>query len=447
MENMAAEVIMPKLGMSMVEGTVIAWKKQVGDPIAKGEGIVDISSEKIEMELEAPADGILIAIAVNDGGVVPYGTVLGYIGESGEQIEHASHAGAESTQDVAAAAVAAEKTEPVSAAVTAENTTPAPAGRKGSNLRVSPVAKKMAEEAGLDLESITGTGPQGRITKEDVEKALAKEAASRAETAPQPQGTSQPAAAPLSSTQPAVEASKTASNQEVVERTAVTGMRKVIATRMLESLQQSAQLTMTAKADLTDLLALQRQLASELEKRQEGKLTVTDLIARAVVLSLKKHRLMNSAYLTDQQEPRIETYGHVHLGIAVALEKGLVVPVIRHADQLSLLELSKAIKSLGEQARNNRLSGDEMKGSTFTISNLGAYGVEHFTPVLNPPEAGILGVGAIEAVPVYRGEELQRRSLLPLSLTFDHRVLDGAPAAQFLGSVKDCLENPLSLLL
>ncbi|MED1883121.1 2-oxo acid dehydrogenase subunit E2 [Brevibacillus borstelensis] len=444
---MAAEVIMPKLGMSMVEGTVIAWKKQVGDPIAKGEGIVDISSEKIEMELEAPADGILIAIAVNDGGVVPYGTVLGYIGESGEQIEHASHAGAESTQDVAAAAVAAEKTEPVSAAVTAENTTPAPAGRKGSNLRVSPVAKKMAEEAGLDLESITGTGPQGRITKEDVEKALAKEAASRAETAPQPQGTSQPAAAPLSSTQPAVEASKTASNQEVVERTAVTGMRKVIATRMLESLQQSAQLTMTAKADLTDLLALQRQLASELEKRQEGKLTVTDLIARAVVLSLKKHRLMNSAYLTDQQEPRIETYGHVHLGIAVALEKGLVVPVIRHADQLSLLELSKAIKSLGEQARNNRLSGDEMKGSTFTISNLGAYGVEHFTPVLNPPEAGILGVGAIEAVPVYRGEELQRRSLLPLSLTFDHRVLDGAPAAQFLGSVKDCLENPLSLLL
>jgi pyruvate dehydrogenase E2 component (dihydrolipoamide acetyltransferase) len=156
---------------------------------------------------------------------------------------------------------------------------------------------------------------------------------------------------------------------------------------------------------------------------------------------------MNSAYLTDGQDARIETYGHVHLGIAVALEKGLVVPVIRHADMLSLLEISKAIKSLGERARNNQLGGDEMKGSTFTISNLGAYGVEHFTPVLNPPEAGILGVGAIEAVPVYRGEELQRRSLLPLSLTFDHRVLDGAPAAQFLASVKDYLENPYSLLL
>ncbi|MEJ8548703.1 dihydrolipoamide acetyltransferase family protein [Brevibacillus borstelensis] len=440
---MAAEVIMPKLGMSMVEGTVIAWKKKVGDQIAKGEGIVDISSEKIEMELEAPADGILLAIAVADGEVVPYGTVLGYIGQSGEQIEHAPHAEAESTQrqEVAAAAVAAEKTPPVPARVAAENTTPAPAGRKGGNLRVSPVAKKMAEEAGLDLESIIGTGPQGRITKEDVEKALASGAASRAETLPPPSATLRPSA------QPAMETAKTASIQEVVENTAVTGMRKVIATRMLESLRQSAQLTMTAKADLTELLALQKQLASELEKRQEGKLSVTDFIARAVVLSLKKHKRMNSAFLTDQQEPRIETYGHVHLGIAVALERGLVVPVIRHADQLTLLELSKAIKSLGERARNNQLSGDEMKGSTFTISNLGAYGVEHFTPVLNPPETGILGVGAIEAVPVYRGEELHRRSLLPLSLTFDHRVLDGAPAAQFLGSVKDCLENPLSLLL
>jgi pyruvate dehydrogenase E2 component (dihydrolipoamide acetyltransferase) len=224
-------------------------------------------------------------------------------------------------------------------------------------------------------------------------------------------------------------------------------MRKVIATRMLESLQQSAQLTMTAKVDLTELLSLQKQLAVEIERRQEGKLTVTDFIARAVVLSLKKHKQLNSAYFANQQEARIETYGHVHLGIAVALEKGLVVPVIRHADTLTLLEISKAIKSLGERARNNQLSGDEMKGSTFTISNLGAYGVEYFTPVLNPPEAGILGVGAIEAVPMYRGEELTRCSLLPLSLTFDHRVLDGAPAAQFLGSVKDYLEHPYTLLL
>ena len=427
---MAVEVIMPKLGMSMVEGTVIAWKKKVGDPVAKGERIVDISSEKIEMELEAPEDGVLLAIIVNDGEVVPYGTVLGYVGQSGEKLETSAQPAAGSTQNQEVAATAVAEVQ--------EQAAPSPAARKGSSPKISPVAKKMAEEAGLQWELIVGTGPQGRITKEDVEKALASGAAVQpVATVSSSAAASTPDPAPVN----------TASLQELVESTAVTGMRKVIATRMLESLQQSAQLTMTAKIDVTDLLSLQKQLAAETERRQEGKLTVTDFIARAVVLSLKKHKQMNSAYLTDGQDARIETYGHVHLGIAVALEKGLVVPVIRHADTLSLLEISKAIKSLGERARNNQLGGDEMKGSTFTISNLGAYGVEHFTPVLNPPEAGILGVGAIEAVPVYRGEELLRRSLLPLSLTFDHRVLDGAPAAQFLASVKDYLENPYSLLL
>ncbi|WP_400162430.1 dihydrolipoamide acetyltransferase family protein [Brevibacillus sp. TJ4] len=430
---MAVEVIMPKLGMSMVEGTVIAWKKKVGEAVAKGERIVDISSEKIEMELEAPGDGILLAIAVNEGGVVPYGTVLGYIGQEGEQVETSSPAqpAAAATQDQEVAATAAVQ----------EQAGPAPAARKGNSLKISPVAKKIAEEAGLNLELLVGTGPQGRITKEDVEKALASGAAAgRQETA-------SPVDSPAVSPAAAAASTSASASQERVESSPVTGMRKVIATRMLASLQQSAQLTMTAKADVTELLSLQSQLAEETKRRQEGKLTVTDFIARAVVLSLQQHKQMNSAYLTDQQEARIETYGHVHLGIAVALERGLVVPVIRHADTLSLLGISRAIKSLGERARNNQLDADEMKGSTFTISNLGAYGVEYFTPVLNPPEAGILGVGAIETVPVYRGDELVRSSLLPLSLTFDHRVLDGAPAAQFLRCVKEYLENPYSLLL
>lgn len=421
---MAAEVIMPKLGMSMVEGTVVAWKKKIGDQVAKGDGVVDISSEKIEMEVEAQADGILLAIVVAEGEVVPYGTVLGLIGQPGEKIEQIPNAVTASTanQEAAVTAVVEEKVAVL-----------APAASKGNSLKISPVAKKMAEEAGLSLDSIVGTGPQGRITKEDVEKVLASGGTSLSE-----EPTSTPSSVP---------SMKTVSAQEAVEGTQVTGMRKVIATRMLESLQQSAQLTMTAKADLTELLSLQKQLAVEVHKRQEGKLTVTDFIARAVVLSLKKHKQMNSAFLTDREEPKIETYGHVHLGIAVALEKGLIVPVIPHADTLTLLDLSKALKSLSERARNNQLSSEEMKGSTFTISNLGAYGVEYFTPVLNPPEAGILGVGAVEAVPVYRGEELKRRSMLPLSLTFDHRVLDGAPAAQFLRSIKDLLENPYSLLL
>ncbi|GAA4713943.1 dihydrolipoamide acetyltransferase family protein [Brevibacillus fulvus] len=423
---MAAEVIMPKLGMSMVEGTVLRWRKQVGEQIAKGEVVVEISSEKIEMEVEASADGKLLAITVAEGEAVPYGTVLGYIGQDGEKIEAAPAAVAEPAKEQAA-------TPPV----TSEQATPAtsaPAAR-GSHVKISPVAKKMAEEAGLSLDSLTGTGPQGRITKEDVEKALENRAAVAGE--PPASGAGAPSAA----------GADALFDPGAVESSQVVGMRKVIAARMLDSLRQSAQLTMTAKADVTELLLWQQQLASELQKRQEGKLTLTDFIARAVVLSLKKHKQMNSAYLTDGAEARIETYGHVHLGIAVALEKGLVVPVIRYAERLSLLDLSKALKALSERARSQQLTGEEMKGSTFTISNLGQFGVEYFTPILNPPETGILGVGAVEAVPVYRGEELQRRSLLPLSLTFDHRVLDGAPAAQFLAGVKESLENPYSLLL
>lgn len=387
---MAAEVIMPKLGMSMVEGTVVAWKMRIGEPVKRGEGIVDISSEKIEMEVESPTDGVLLEITVPDGGVVPYGTVIGYVGTPGEKVN------GEAVR---------------------------------SQIKVSPVARKIAEEKGLDLTTIVGTGPQGRITKEDVEKALAAD--------------KEDAAVEGTSVMTGVVGTADGLSTETTERIPVSGMRKVIATRMLASLQQSAQLTMTMKVDLTDLMMLRKELAADVQNRFGLKLTVTDFIARAVVISLLQHQRINSAYINET----IETYGHVHLGIAVALEKGLVVPVIRHAEKCSLVELSQQIKSLSQRAIDNQLSSDEMKGSTFSISNLGNYGVEFFTPVLNPPETGILGVGALENTPVYRGEELERRSMLPLSFTFDHRVVDGAPAAQFLQTVKRYLEEPYSLLL
>ncbi len=415
---MATEIIMPKLGMSMVEGTVVAWKKKIGDPVKKGEGVVDISSEKIEAEVEAPAEGTLLEITVAEGEAVPYGTVIGYIGLSGEMVPKDAV--------TIAAATAKEEAATAAAGVTVAEPKPASAVPSQNELKISPVARKIAEKAGLALELIAGTGPGGRITKEDVEKALADRDNEEPERSVKP-----------------VDQSEAAVAQNSVEQTPVTGMRKVIATRMFESLQQSAQLTLTMQADVTDLLALQRQIADDVYKRYENKLTVTDFIARATVLALMRHKQMNSAFLAD----RIETYGHVHLGIAVALEKGLVVPVIAHAEKASLIELSKAIKSLGQRARNNQLDSNEMKGSTFTITNLGGYGVEYFTPVLNPPEAGILGVGAIKELPVYKGADIIRASLLPLSLTFDHRVLDGAPAAEFLATIKRYLEEPYSLLL
>lgn len=220
-------------------------------------------------------------------------------------------------------------------------------------------------------------------------------------------------------------------------------MRKTIASRMMESLQTSAQLTITMKADVTQLTNLQQQLNETAIARYDTKLTITDFVAKAAILSLLEHPAMNSQYHNGV----LETFENVHLGIAAALDNGLAVPVIQHAERLTLIELAKSIKLYGQKAREGKLLHDEIQGSTFTLTNLGAYGVEHFTPILNPPEAGILGVGTMYDTPVYQEDELCKGTILPLSLTFDHRVLDGAPASAFLSTVKAHLEEPISTLL
>ncbi|AHL70384.1 dihydrolipoamide acetyltransferase family protein [Bacillus altitudinis] len=376
---MAVEVVMPKLGMSMKEGTVSVWNKEVGETVNKGESIASINSEKIEMEIESPAEGTILDIKVPEGEGVPPGTVICYIGEGNEQIE--------------------EKKE--------KDLTPK---QKKERKKISPVARKIAQSANLDIHTLVGTGPDGRITKADVLRALPDEKEKQ---------------------------------QKEPKHQPVSMMRKTIASRMMESLQTSAQLTITMKADVTKLTALQPELNETAAARHDMKLTMTDFVAKAVVLSLLEHPAMNSQYQND----RVETFEYVHLGIAAALDHGLAVPVIRHAEKLSLIELAKSIKSYGKKAREGKLLHDEIEGSTFTITNLGAYGVEHFTPILNPPEAGILGVGKADHMPIYRGNELCKGTILPLSLTFDHRVLDGAPASQFLSTVKRYLENPVSILL
>lgn len=376
---MAVEVVMPKLGMSMKEGTVSVWNKEIGETVNKGESIASINSEKIEMEIESPAEGTILDIKVPEGEGVPPGTVICYIGEGNEQVE--------------------EKKEK-----------DLPPKQKKERKKISPVARKIAQSANLDIHTLVGTGPDGRITKADVLRALPDEKEKQ---------------------------------QKEPKHQPVSMMRKTIASRMMESLQTSAQLTITMKADVTKLTALQPELNETAAARHDMKLTMTDFVAKAVVLSLLEHPAMNSQYQND----RVETFEYVHLGIAAALDHGLAVPVIQHAEKLSLIELAKSIKSYGKKAREGKLLHDEIEGSTFTITNLGAYGVEHFTPILNPPEAGILGVGKADHMPVYHGNELCKGTILPLSLTFDHRVLDGAPASQFLSTVKAYLENPVSILL
>ncbi|MEB2276398.1 2-oxo acid dehydrogenase subunit E2 [Bacillus sp. ILBB4] len=409
---MAAEVVMPKLGMAMKEGTVSTWNKKVGDSVSKGDMIASINSEKIEMDIEAPQDGVILDILVQEDVGVPPGTIICYVGKPNEQLTE---------QNRSVNELQAPKNE-VAAAISLEEPPANTASSKKNKetVRISPIARKIAESENINIETIQGTGPKGRITKADVEKVLAERASE--------------------SSHQTIERDNPAINKETLP---VAGMRKVIASRMHNSLLNSAQLTINMKADVTDLLSLQREIKDVTQQRHKVKISLTDFIARAVVLSLQEHKQMNSAYIDNE----IQLYNHVHLGMAVALENGLVVPVMQHAEKMSLVELATEIKTRAADARQGQLSTDRMQGSTFTITNLGAYGVEYFTPVLNPPETGILGVGATEDVPMYKGDELQKRNLLPLSLTFDHRVLDGAPAANFLGTIKQYLEQPILLLL
>ncbi len=399
---MAVEVVMPKLGMAMKEGIITSWNIKAGDNVAKGELIASINSEKIETEIEAPADGTVLDIAVSEDEGVPPGTVICYIGKPNEKVEmqESTHVIEEKTSNIEVQNI--QNQEPNGKEVSKQR------------IKISPVAKKIAKSENLDIKALVGTGPGGRITKADVLKAL-EERVANPEVPEQEESTVVP----------------------------VTGMRKAIASRMHASLQNSAQLTLTMKVDVTDLVALHKDIAEVVQKRYENKLTITDFVSRAIVLALREHKEMNSAYIDDA----IHQFEHVHLGIAVALEKGLVVPAIRFANNLSLVELSKEIKNVAQKARAGSLSSDDMHGTTFTISNLGSFGIEYFTPVLNTPETGILGIGAIEHVPVYKGKKLKKGSMLPLSLTFDHRVLDGAPAAAFLRTIKHFLEEPITILL
>jgi pyruvate dehydrogenase E2 component (dihydrolipoamide acetyltransferase) len=487
----SVEVIMPKLGMGMEEGAVVAWRKQVGDPVQKGECLVEIRSEKIEYEVEAPEDGVLLDILVPDEGVVPCGTVIGYVGQPSEQTAvgagggrgtsgvtsssaeaasaAASDAGVASAPALAAGAAAGTAVQVLTAATAVtENAASVAAGESRSAtirspshsenqaVKVSPAARKLARELGVDIRQVAGTGPGGRVTKEDVERAAVSQNEGRASDtgvvgtggSPHERVAQERFTDPKSAMGLGIDggAAKQPSGLRTETQSAVlpmTGMRRAIATRMMQSLHQSAQLTITMTADVTDAVAMLKKHADWVRLRYDVKCTLTDLVARAVVLALKDHPAVNG-HITEEG---IHPYTVVHLGVAVALDAGLLVPVVRDADKLSFIELAKAIKSISQRARSGKLQATETGGSTFTITNLGAYGVEFFTPILNPPEIGILGVGAVQDSAKYVDGEWQSRALLPLSLTFDHRALDGAPAADFLGSVKRYLEEPMRMLV
>ncbi len=396
---MAVEVVMPKFGLTMTEGTIQQWFKSEGDAIKTGEALFEVETEKVLYEVEAPTDGTVAKLLYAVEAVVGVGLPVAIIAEAGEEVAEVAARYA----DAPAAAPAAAPPEPAPVATSAPS--PAPQEKRG-RVPVTPAARKLAKEHSIDLSGVAGTGPRGRITREDVQKTID----SGGQAAPPPAPTVAPA---------------------VAEDIPLRGMRKVIAERMHQSLQGSAQLTISTEADVTQLIDRRQEV------RQEFNVTYTDFIVQACAHALRQHPRMNAHLEGDT----IRANNDIHVGLAVALDEGLIVPVVRDADKKSLKDIAAEAKTLAEKARASQLKLEEVSGGTFTVSNLGMYGVDAFTPIINAPQSGILGVGRIVEKPVIHRGEVTRRSMMVLSLTFDHRVIDGAPAGAFLQTVADLLAH------
>jgi pyruvate dehydrogenase E2 component (dihydrolipoamide acetyltransferase) len=395
----ATEVILPRLGQGMESGTIVRWLKAEGEPVEKGEPLFELDTDKVTQEVEAEAAGVLLKIAVSEG-EVPVGQTVAFIGAKGEDVPEV------------AAAAAEEEAKPrrlQSAPATVEVREEAAVASGNGRIKASPLARRMARERGIELSGIRGTGPDGRIVAEDVERAEAG-------------GPSAPAAAPAR--MPAGE----------VERVPLTNVRRTIARRLTEAWQIPV-FQLQASADMTRVNALVARLR---ERDPEVRITVTDVLTKVCAQALMRHREVNAEFAKDA----ILVHPTANVGLAVAAPQGLVVPVIRTAERLSLTEIAGVRVDLVGRARENKLRTEDLEGGTFTISNLGMYAVERFTAVLNPPQAAIVAVGATEERVVSVGGEMAVRPMITLTGTFDHRAVDGAPAAAFLQTLKESLEDP-----
>jgi len=461
---MPTEVVLPRLGLTQEDGTVVRWLKAEGSRVAKGEPLFEVMTDKATLEVEAPASGVLLRILVAEGGTVPVATPIAVIGEPGEAgaTPHSALGAPGSGDRAQPAGAKADRREPWSPSQAGGNgpgrnaPAAAPAPEPAGRVKISPRARALADAQGVDVRSLAGTGPGGRVIERDVQQAIAARAAAPAGGAQRPaaqgaQAAGSPgpqAAAPAPTTVPSppvrqVPQAAPGPGPAVAPSAAAAKMRAIIARRMLESLQTTAQLTLTTEADMDEIERLRSEVGPELERREGVAVTYTDLIVRAVAVALREHPAVNARW----EGEGVRRLPEIHIGVAVALDEGLVVPVVRNADRATLAQISAAIRDLSERARAMRLRPEEMQGGTFTVTNLGMYDVDAFTPVLNPPEAGILGVGRLHRRPAAVGDRVEIRSGMVLSLTFDHRVVDGAPAAQFLQRTKFILEHPYLLLL
>jgi pyruvate dehydrogenase E2 component (dihydrolipoyllysine-residue acetyltransferase) len=394
---MAKAITVPKLGQTMEKATILTWMKQEGDRVKKGEVLCIIETDKVNFEMESPESGILVKVMAEEGAVLPVGAVLAVVATEVEtfdldevirQAREVVSIGEAKVPDIPIAISPSEKR-----------------GERSRDVKASPLARRVAEEKGVTLETITGTGPGGSITKEDVLRAFEKR-----ETGP----------------------------FVVIKRIHLSGVRKVIAERMIASWHTAARVTQVMEVDMTEVIRFREERQKEWESKGV-RVSLNDILIKVTSQALVETPEINSSLKGDE----IEVYGNVNMGIAVTTERGLIVPVLKNSNQKSLLEIAQESKTLIQNTQEGKIGPDDLKFGTFTITNLGSYGVDFFTPIIHQPESAILGVGKIDQkVKVLDEYKMAIRSVMNLCFAFDHRIIDGAPAARFLGRVKEMLEHP-----
>ena len=420
---MATKVHMEALSPTMEEGRLVKWNKHEGDPVKSGDTLAEVETDKAVMELVARSDGQLLKVLVPEGTTVPVGNIVAWIGKHGEKVDGAGagsgEPGAAPASKPAPAPARAPAPAPPAATPAPSSRLPAPEPADASRVKASPLAKRIAKDAGVDLKLVQGSGPGGRVIKRDVEAGA----------------TQTRAAAPAPS-------SRLPAPGVPYEDIPLTQIRKTIAKRLAASIGPIPHFFLTTEIDMERAAEAREALNKQLGETG-GKISFNDIVIKAVALALVQHRACNAWF----QEDHIRYWNEVHIGMAVAIEDGLITPVIRNADMKSLRQIGEESRELAGRARTRRLKPEEYTGATFSVSNLGMFDIDQFTAVINPPEAGIVAIGSIVAKAVPDGDRVVVRRRLRVTMSCDHRVIDGATGAAYLKTLKQMLENPLAMLL
>ena len=462
---MATKVHMEALSPTMEEGQVVKWLRSEGDSVSTGDVIAEIETDKATMELTARGDGILRAILVGEGGTAPVGDVIALIGTADEDISEIRQAVLAASQgnganeggdtpggtpsDTPGGAPGGGPSDVDAAAPSDAAAGEAPAAGSASDIdgriKASPLARRLAAESGVELSSVSGSGPVGRIVKRDIEAAIAAgptaEVGAAATPVPVPGRTAAPISGAPISTAPVAAPVLVPSGAEF-EDVPLSQMRKTIARRLTESIGPVPHFFLTIEVDMGRAMEARRTINAMLE-REGRKISLNDLIIRATAAALKRHPACNAHWLGDS----IRLFNRVHIGVAVAVKDGLITPIIRDADLKGVAHIGAEVRELAGRAREKKLQPDEYTGATFSISNLGMFGIHEFTAVINPPEAGILAVGGVEEVPVVEAGQVVVRNRMKITMSCDHRVIDGALGAAFLATLKGMLEEPAAILV